>query len=61
MNNDLAHQALDILRNRLTIGDLDRLSEAERRQFVEILHHWAVLAQPEPRVLRFAPEQDVQP
>ena len=46
---DNAHQALDLLRNKLTATDLAKLSEAERRQFAELCNHWEVLAQPEPR------------
>lgn len=39
----IARQALDLLRNRLSVADLGQLSAVERRQFAEICRHWFLI------------------
>lgn len=41
-----AQQALDLLYNRVRLADVEAMTDAERRQFAEILHHWLLLSKP---------------
>lgn len=41
-----AREALDLLRQRVTIADVDSLGNSERRQLASICQHWASLIRP---------------